>query len=433
MKYEDYIKKLDNLNEEFEEGLLSGLQEKPPTKLHGEIVKSISRERKKLNFFNYRIYAPAMAAILVFAVLINRPEILEKINFVKNAKITQGQNIATDKNTETGSNLNTKEIEKPVASNTSDAVVNPPENPVIKDSTPDNNIKSTPSENKDTVQQKDSKLTANNDSTAQQSNAVNPKIASQDTPSNTETSPAEENTLTARNDSEEKTLSIANLLGMLFFKEPDVNYEIILDVNKSEVLNFITENNIEKLNTPNTYKLSSEQFDSLDKLLAKNNIVKFAVNEKDLTTDKIIKIDFVNYHVLIDNSEPNIVKFIEDQQKCVKIGDNTYKITNSNIDEFDKLLNSSGIKKDFISEVEDEYIIIKTLVINYEINIDASQTEIANFLKDTERCVNIQDGIYKMNRGNLNKFKELLASSMIEFKVLNETNNSDVLIKINNI
>lgn len=108
MKYEEYIKKLDNLDEEFEEGLLLGLHEKPPANLHGEIIKSINRERKKVNFFNYRIYAPVMAAILVVAVIINRPEILEKINFGKNARIAQEQNITAGKNVDSGSSLNYK-------------------------------------------------------------------------------------------------------------------------------------------------------------------------------------------------------------------------------------------------------------------------------------------------------------------------------------
>lgn len=427
MKYEEYIKKLDNLNEEFEEGLLLGLQEKPPTDLHGKIIKSISKERKRINFFNYRIYAPAMAAILVFAVILNRPELLEKINFIKNAKITQGQIIANNKNTGSNSDLKYKDTEKSAAAKAADEAINNSENPGSEDS-----IKNTPSDN-NIAMQNDSNSTDNKNTTAQPDNASNPKIASQDNTKNTETSPVQENTLPDKNDSEEKSVSIANLLGMLFFKEPEINYEIILDENKSDILNFITENHTEKLSTPNTYKLSSEQSDSLDKLLAKNNIVKDVVNEKDDATSKVVKINFVNYHILINDSAPNILKFIEGQEKCVKISDNTYKIPISNMGEFDKLLNSSGIKKEFINEIEDEYIIIKTLIINYEISIDASHVEVANFLKDTEGCKAIQEGIYKMNRDSLNKFKELLSNSMIEFKILNETNNQEVLIKINNI
>jgi hypothetical protein len=179
--------------------------------------------------------------------------------------------------------------------------------------------------------------------------------------------------------------------------------------------------------------LAEEQFDNLDKLLSKNNIVKNTVNEKDIATGKVIKIDFVNYHILIDHSEPNILKFIEDQGKCVKISDNTYKITFGNMSEFDKIMDSSGIKKEFITEADDEYVIIKALIINYEINIDASQTAAVSFLKDTEKCVPINDSVFKLSRDSFNKFKELINDPAIEVKVLNETNNQDVIIKVNNI
>jgi hypothetical protein len=431
VKYEEYIKKLDNLNEEFEEGLLLGLQEKPPTNLHGEIIKSINRERKKVNFFNYRIYAPAVAAILVFSVIINRPEILEKINFIKNAKITQEQNLTIANNADSGNNLKYNNIEKSVEPKTADTAVNTPEKPGVDSTTPDNNIKIVqPDIN--SAGQKDPELNVNGNNTAKQSNDNNPKIAAQDTPTKAETPPVKGNTVTDKNDSEEKSLSIGNLLGMIFFKEPEINYEIVLDTNKSDVLNFITENHIQKLNTPNTYKLSLEQFDNLDKLLTQNNVRKYVVSEDDANTDKVVKIDLVNYHILIDDSEANIVKFIEDQEKCVRISDNTYKITTSNMNELNKLLSSSGIKKDSISEVEDDYVFIKALIINYEVSIDAGQTEVINFIKNTEKCKSIQDGIYKISKDNLSQFKELLANSMIEFKVLNETNNQEVYIKVNN-
>lgn len=430
MKYEEYIKKLDVLNEEFEEGLLLELQEKPPTNLHGEIMKSINKERRKVNFFNYRIYAPAVAAVLIFAVVINRPEILEKLNFTKNVKITQEQTLTNKENNASKNSIDHKEVDNSVASNDTNAAVNTPEVQGTKTATPNNSIQSTSSGNNNTVQQKDTKSNGKKDNTTQPNNDSNTKIASND---NTNASPAEESIPDSKNESEEKQLIMSNYLGFLYFKEPDVNYEIVLDVNKSSILNFITENYEEKLNALNTYKLSIEQFDSLDKLLINNNINKKVINESVGATSKVVKINFVNYHITINDSQPEIVKFFDGQEKSVKIDDNTYKVTLENMSELDKIINSSGIKKEFISEAKDEYIIFKTLIVNYEINIDASQTAAVSFLKDNERCVPIKDNIYKLSRESLNKLKELITDPSIEVRVINETNNQDIIIKVNNI
>jgi hypothetical protein len=422
VKYEEYIKKLDILNEEFEEGLLLELQEKPPTNLHGEIMKSISRERRKVNFLNYRIYAPAIAAVLVFAVVINRPEILEKLNFTKNVKITQQQNLLNNENTDPKNNINHNEVDNPVASNDTNAAINNPK--------PQGTEASTPSSNNSnyTTQQKDTKSNDKEDN-----NDNNTKIASEDNISKADTSPVEESTADSKNESEANQLNMANILGFLYFKEPDVNYEIVLDVNKSPILNFITENYEEKLSAPNTYKLSIEQFDSLDKLLINNNIGKKVINESAATTSKVVKINFVNYHITINDSKSDVVKFLEDQEKSVKIDDNTYKIALGNMSELDKIINSSGIKKEFISKADDEYIIFKTLIINYEITIDSSQTAAVGFLKDNEKCVPIKDSIYKLSRDSFNEFKELITDPSIGVKVLNETNNQDIIVKVNNI
>ncbi len=432
MKYKEYIKKLDILDEEFEEGLLLELQEKPPTNLHGEIMKSVSRERRKVNFFNYRIYAPAIAAVLVFAVVINRPEILEKLNFTKNIKITQEQNLTNNENTDPKDNNSLKKIDKSAASNDTNVAINTPKAQDTEATTPNNSIQSTPSDSNSAAQQKDTKTNTKEDNTTQPNNDTNTKIASEANVIKSGASPSEGD-IAGNNEREEKQLFMANYLGFLYFKEPDINYEIVLDVNKSSILNFITENYEEKLSTPNTYKLSLEQFDSLDKLLINNNIVKKVINESAATTSKVLKINFVNYYITINDSKPDIIKFLEDQEKSAKIDDNTYKITMENMSEFDKIIDSSGIKKEFITEADDEYVIIKALIINYEININASQTAVISLLKDTEKSVPVSESIYKLSRESFNKLKELITDPSIEIKILNETNNKDIIIKVNNI
>ena len=433
MKYEEYIKKLNVLDEEFEEGLLLELQEKPPTNLHGEIMKSVSRERRKVNFFNYRIYAPAIAAVLVFAVVINRPEILEKLNFTKDIKITQKQDLTDNENPNPKNNKISNVVDNPAAPNDTNVAINTPKSQDIETATPNNSVQNTPSDSNNTAQQKDTKSNTKKDNTTQPNNNINTKVAPEDNVNKADNTPVGESAVDNKNESEEKQLFMANYLGFLYFKEPDVNYEIVLDVNKSSILNFITENYEEKLTSPNTYKLSTEQFDSLDKLLVQNNIGKKVINESAASTSKVVKIYFVNYHITINDSEPDIVKFLEGQEKSIKIDDNTYKISFGNMSELDKMINSSNIKKEFISEADDEFVIIKTLIINYEISIDASQTAAVSFLKDTKKCVPINGSIYKLSRESLNKFKELINDPSIEIKVLNETNNQSIIVKVNNI
>lgn len=428
MKYKEYIEKLDNLNDEIEEGLIFELQEKPPANLHGEIMKSINRERKRVNFFNYRIYAPAVAAVLIFTVVINRPEILEKINFIKNAKITQKQSIAKIENTDPKDNSKNASAENSGPVNNTNTAIDNPKTQEVQGISPDNN---TTSKGNNLNQQKN---TAQNDQSKapKKDNNKDIKIATKDNIDKADTVPADDALAPEKNTNEGKQLNVSDYLGMLFFKEPEINYEIVLDTNKSAILNFITENNEEKLSTSNSYKLSLEQFDSLDKLLTKYGIHKKAINESEATS-KIVKIYLVNYHIVVDNSMPDIVKFIDDQGKSIKIAEDSYKITNEDMNDFNKLLTSAGIKKEFVSEVEDKYTIVKTLIINYEVSFNASQTTVTNFLNDTGKCKPIMDNIYRMNRESFSKFKELLNNSNVEIKVLNETSNQDILIKVNNI
>lgn len=432
MKYEDYIKKLDNLHEEFEEGLLWDLQEKPPTNLHGEIMKSINKGRKRVNFFNYRIYAPAVAAVLVFAVLINKPEILEKINFVKNSKITQKQNIELPENSDPKNNLEHNDGDNPVTSESTDVAINTPNTQLPEGITTDYPTQSPTSDSKNTPQQKNVAI-KDNENIVVQPDANNGKTPSEDNIKGTVNLPVKNTQVAENNANEESQLSMKNIWGMLFFKEPETNYEIILDENRSEILNFITENNEEKLSGQNTYKLSLEQFDNLNKLLAKNNINKKLINESAENTSRVIKLDLVNYYIEINDSMPTIIKFIEDQDKCIKIDKNTYKMAKENMNELNKMLNSSGIKKELISESEDENVIVKTRILNYEIGINSGHTDIASFLKNTEKCKPVKENIYEMSRENFNKLKEILTNLEVDFKVLNETIDQDILIKVNNI
>lgn len=428
------MEKLDNLNDEIEEGLLFELKEKPPANLHGEIMSSINRERRRIKFFNYRIYAPAVAALLLFAVALNRPELLEKINFIKNANITQKQTITGSEITDPNNNINHEGSGENVAANGTNAAGDNTNNQQNEGASPnDTAIDSSPEGNSSDLTNQNSSEQTNQNAATKQNSGKDTKIASGENTSKPDTIPIEDELPVEKNENELNQLNISNYLGMAFFKEPKINYEILLDSNKAAILNFITENNEQKLSTPNTYKLSLEQFENLDKLLNKYDIRKKLINEFDSATSRVVKINFVNYHILVDNSAPDVVKFIEDQGKCIKIDDLNYKITMEDLNELNKLLTSAGIKKESVNELSNEYAIFKALIVNYEVSFDSNQTAVANFLNDTGKCSSVNNSVYKMNRENFSKFKELLNNSSIEIKILNETNNQDILIKVNSI
>lgn len=430
MKYKEYIEKLDKLNDEIEEGLLFDLHEKPPANLHGEIMKSITRERKKVNFFNYRIYAPAVAAVLIFSVVINRPEILEKINFIKKYKFTQEQNLAYSDNTDTKNSSKNRSILSSAALNEANTAVDNSKTQGTNAVSPESSDSDNAEVNGAVQQNKSNQGEQNNSS--EQNISTDTKTASNTNTNKSATSSAGNVATAENNDSEENQFNISEYIGMAFFTEPKINYEIVLDTNKSAILNFITENNEQSLSTPNTYKLSPEQFETLDKLLSKYNVHKKTINESE-TTSKVVKIYFVNYHLVVDNNAPEILKFIDDQGKCVKIDEDTYKISTEDFNKFNKLITSAGIEKELVSEVNVNYVIIKTLIVNYSVSIDANDSNILSFLNDTAKCKAVKNNIYKFSRENFSKFKELLGNSNAEIKVLNETSNQDILITVNNI
>lgn len=423
MKYEEYIKKLDNLNDEFEEGFLIELQEKPPTNLHGEIMKSVNKERKRVNFFNYRIYAPAVAAVLIFSIIINKPEILEKISFIKSAKLNSEQSVRTKETNDSKTTL--------INGNSSGKLaINVPDNTINEE--PKNNEKDN-SSGKNIAKQNKTAPDDKTDTTPQQKKAPDTKVAAADNPKEKDAPSNKDNTDVEIGGKEGMDFNISNLWGMAFYKEPEINYEIVLDENKTTVLNFITENYMEKLSTSNTYKLSLEQFENLDKLLNKYNINKKTLNGTEINDNVVVKINLVNYRIVINKNAPEVIKFLEGQAKCIKIDEATYKILAEDINELDKMLSSAGIKKDFICEAEGKYVFFKASIINYETCIDASLNSIASFIKNTDNCKPLGDNVYRMNRETFNKFKELLINSNFELKAINETNNQDILIKINNI
>lgn len=89
MKCKKYIESLSSMEDEFDEGLLSQLREEPPEELHGYIMKSIGREKRKRIFLNYRTYVPAIAAVFIFAIILNGTNGNHDINSIVKNKIAE--------------------------------------------------------------------------------------------------------------------------------------------------------------------------------------------------------------------------------------------------------------------------------------------------------------------------------------------------------
>lgn len=68
MEYIKYIDNLSSMKNDFDEGMLSQLIEESPEELHGNIMKSINREKKKRMFLNYKTYVPAVAVVFMFVI-----------------------------------------------------------------------------------------------------------------------------------------------------------------------------------------------------------------------------------------------------------------------------------------------------------------------------------------------------------------------------
>jgi hypothetical protein len=99
--------------------------------------------------------------------------------------------------------------------------------------------------------------------------------------------------------------------------------------------------------------------------------------------------------------------------------------------EFDKILQEANLQKSIVYEEENSFIILKIRITNYETTIGSNQEAILSFLRDRTRCSLVDNSIYKMSRENFAQLKELLISSRLEYKILNETYSKEILIKVN--
>jgi hypothetical protein len=418
MKYEEYIKKLDSLDEELEEGMLSDLQQKPPLNLHENIMNSISKERKRIPFLNYKMYMPVVAAVLVIAVVINKPEIIKKLGLLGNYRPVQKQTAVGSPNTESGNNAASGEAGTTGANvsanndgknavDTTPLVQNPTitasDTPVAKDNKP--------------ASAKDSEVKT--DSTKN----TNVSVAAADKKSSNEN-------INTASEGEDTPFDLAGILGFVFLKEPEVNYEIVLNNDDSDIVNYIKNSENGKIIDDSLYKFTVDKFKPLDEMLTKGQVRKTTVNNLDeLSKEVVLRVLFVNYDITISDSQPDIMKFINDNTRCEVLGDNTYKISNSNFKELDTMLVKGNIEKKVLSDINGDFVVIKVLIVNYEITVDGN-TEILNFIK--EKCFNVQDNIYVIGRNDFKEFEGILQMEAIDKKIINESQDSSIVLRILN-
>lgn len=62
MKYEEYVEKLEELDEDFEAGMLSQIKEEPPIEFHRDLIKVVKSNERKGYLYRYRKHALVVVA-----------------------------------------------------------------------------------------------------------------------------------------------------------------------------------------------------------------------------------------------------------------------------------------------------------------------------------------------------------------------------------
>lgn len=357
---------------------------------------------------------PFVAAVLVFAVVVNKPEIIKKLGLVGNNRPAQeqtaiGSQIAEPKNDNTSeaSGIEVADTSGDSSQKNTAGISTPTQTPSIASNNAGSNK---PASAKEQVSEKGS---SKNNGT---------KVAAADKKGSSEN-------ITTANEDNEKPIDIAGILGFVYLNKPEVNYEIVLTDKESEIMDYIKNSDNGKIVQDNIYKFSVDKFKPLDEMLSKDQIRKTTVNNLDESSKNVVlKVIFVNYGITISDNQPEVTQFINDNTKCKALGDNTYLLSTESFKTLDAMLINGKIEKKVLNDINDESVIIRVLTVNYEISVSNKQTEIVNFIK--EKCCNIQDNIYKITSDDFKTFEEILNNGAVDKKIINEPQNSNIVIRI---
>jgi hypothetical protein len=379
-------------------------------------MNSVSKGRKRPIFLNYKMYMPVVAAVLVFAVVVNKPEIIKKLGLVGNNRPAQEQTAIGNQTGEPQNNNISGEAGTASAETTGENSQKVAEGTSTPMQTPN--------------------IAANNtEGNTNKAGAAKVQVPKKGSDTNNGTKVAEadkkgsDENITTASEGDEKPIDIAGILGFVYLKDPEVNYEIVLTDKDSEIMNYINNGDNGKIVQDNIYKFSVDKFKPLDEMMAKSQIRKTTVNNIDESSKNVVlKVLFVNYEITISDNQPEVTQFISDNAKCKALGDNTYQLSTESFKNLDAMLANGKVDKKVINNINDESVIIKVLTVNYEIAVNSDQTEIVDFIK--EKCFNIQDNIYEITSEDYKTFEEILNNGAIERKLINEPQDSNIVVRI---
>lgn len=320
----DILKELEKLNDDSEPGFLSELQQQAPDELHSRVMNSIRAEMKPRRRFNYSKYASfaTAAALIIFTFINSGPNgLLDSNNLVNTKNLTEFNQMENPLvNKDAGTDAKKYIINGKAEVNDTKAVEDYPK--VLKKARSKQN----------------SKVAYSSDKSSKTSTTVK-----HDVPKTSKT-------------------AIANILPKTEPKKlVDVSKEVAIEsVNRKSPVN--TNLDLKNIQDPSDLVDKSNQTNEMTasskvattaSLVPDNLVTGFRV--ASLSLDSI-----VNYEISLNMAQTYIIQFIK--EKGVKLSEELYKLDKEDFDMLDQILDQSGIAKNKVNVLDNQYVIIKMIM-----------------------------------------------------------------------
>lgn len=318
----DILKELEKLNDDSEPGFLSELQQQAPDELHSRVMNSIRAEIRPRNRFNYRKYASfaTAAAVLVFALMGGAKSLFDNNNLANTKNLTEF----------TESNAKKVIVNEKVALNDVKAFKVSPKtnsntNPVISEK----------------AKPKQKTMVAYGPS-----NGSKAKISKKQDVSKVNTASAMKIAIA----SEPKAKKIPDTSKEVAIASVDRKDPISTNLSSENTQNpsDIVDNSVQT----NQTEASSKTLTSAS--LAPDNLVT-GFRVASLSLDSI-----VNYEISLNMGQTYIIQFIK--EKGVKLSEEIYKLDKEDFDMLNQILDQSGIAKNKVNDLDNQYVIIKMIM-----------------------------------------------------------------------
>lgn len=312
MDYKKYLENLNNMdniddfNDDFDSGLLSGIEQKAPKELHENVMKLVRQEKEQEKHFRYKKYMPVAAAILIGVLTFANSAINN--NKVSQNLLNNSNNVGVENTVEPqkkpvnqiaklneDNNSNSQKPEVSADNNKSDknekSINNQSKTNIAVKGNSENNKEKNAGKNtkqnsaKTYVAVKDTEATNDNQQSAIKSNDQTKADASV----------AEMNN-DAGNSKEEQEIKYGiafenqrqQLIAKSYTQDMTVNYEVELSIDQFDIIDFI--NSRGSILSYRIYRLSREDASMLDALLSSQQIQKKVINETDESDSIIVKL-----------------------------------------------------------------------------------------------------------------------------------------------